>query len=177
MSYKSVFTLIVVFSAFSLKAQTDASGKLNQDSFVKIGIGSNVGITTRNSPYNYALGIDLNAIHKITDELSLSASAGYRRLLTKDTSPMPDVDFISTFIGTRIYPLEYIYLDGQVGLGFLIPARYRTAFIYSLCLGMNISPKVELSVRYEGYHIGLYTLATEPVNGQFAARFVYLFKL
>ncbi len=174
---KLVLAYLFLYSSSDLKAQTDISRMGESNSFVTLGVVAGVGITPRQSRYNYGLTVELNAQHQFTDELSGALTIGYRRLLTKDTSPMPDLDFIPLMAGVKIFPINHAFVDAMVGVGLPIIKNQDSGFIFGSGLGIEINHYIDLSIRYEGYRIGLYTLANGAYNGQYALRFLYRFKL
>lgn len=131
----------------SLKAQS-------YDDFIgaKFGIGGGLGITSKNSPYGYAINLNSQLQYSLSNELSLSLITGYTRLLTKDTSPIKDYDFIPAKLEIKIFPVsENFYTAGIVGAGFGIMKGVKINFIYGGGFGYRFSNGCDLGVKYEAY--------------------------
>jgi hypothetical protein len=170
------FIAIISIAFFGSVTVVSAQSSLNQN-LLKLGIDASIGTTTNNSPFGYGLGIDMFARYKASDELTLISSVGYGRLLTKDTSPIPDYDFIPIKAGIKIFPMiEHFYVLGTVGAGFGIRNGSKTALIFGGGTGYESNKGYDLSVRYEGYQQNKKSTTYQPINGQFAIVLTYNFE-
>ena len=172
-------TLVLILSVCSsenLEAQTNSYNKNDFDDRVfKISFGAEIGITSKSSPFNYGLGFDLHAQYYLSSHLAIIASGGYARLLTKDTSLLPDYDFIPIISGVRIFPIEKIYLIGNGGLGVPIQNGSKTSFIFGGGLGYEYNRYLDFQVKYTGYQQPKSSSTYQPTNGLFAVRLGYNF--
>ncbi|RYZ93423.1 MAG: hypothetical protein EOP47_29520, partial [Sphingobacteriaceae bacterium] len=146
----SALTVSIIFNHV-VKAQTNVGYKHADDRVFKISIGTSLGITTKNSPFNYGLGLDIQAQYYLSEQLAITASGGYSRLLTKDTSPQSDYDFIPILMGAKVFPVNRIYLNGNIGLGIPIQNRSTTSLVFGGGFGYEFDRNFDLSVKYIGY--------------------------
>ncbi len=143
---------------------------------LKVGIDVSLGATTKSSPFGYALGIDLLLSYKLSDQLTVLASAGYGSLLTKDTSPIADYNFIPLRASVKIFPfMENIYVSGIIGAGFGILKGSKTSLIFGGGTGYEWPKGYDLGFKYEGYQQSMSSTTYQPRNGQFALVFTYHF--
>jgi len=141
-----------------------------------LGFDVSIGTTTKNSPFGYALGLDLLLTTVLSDRLSTTASLGYTRLLTKDTSPIADYDFIPLKGALKIFPTSTnIYLTALIGAGFGIQKGVRTSFLFGGGAGYQWEKDYDVSLKYEGYQQSMKSTTYQPLNGQFALTFTYYF--
>jgi hypothetical protein len=164
--------VIILFVAGSID-RASAQEQYN----LKFGIDASIGLPTKNSPFGYGLGIDVIAKYKLSEELAVVAGIGYSRLSTKDTSLIPDYDFIPVKVGVKIYPfMPYIYFNGTVGAGFGIPNGSKTAFIFGGGGGYEWKDRYDFSIKYESYQLSKKSINYQSLNGQFAIVFAYNFE-
>jgi hypothetical protein len=168
---KSIF--IILFSTLGLITRVGAQSDLYR---IKLGFNASIGKTTNNSPFGYGLGLDVIAKYQLSEELTAVVGVGYGRLLTKDTSPIPDYDFIPVKASIKVFPfIPYIYLNGIVGTGFGLRKDAKPAFIFGGGAGYEWKKTYDFSIRYEAYQQSRKSTTYQPLNGQFAMAFAYYF--
>ena len=164
-------------TATSLKAQTE-SMPMNNGMAFKIGVGASGGITTDKSPFSYAVGADVKLQWDLSQYVALTASGGYTRLFNKEEFPaLADYHFIPAIGGVKVFAIERMYLAGNVGAGLAIQDGSKLSFIFGGGIGYEWDKGFDLGVRYEGYQQDSSSSTYQPVNGQFAIRLGYNFKL
>jgi lipoprotein signal peptidase len=170
---------ILTLSVYNLKAQsTDMAMTTNNGMAFKIGIGASGGVTTANSPFSFGVGADVRLQWDLSKDVALTASGGYTRLFNKDNFPaLADYDFIPAIGGVKVYAIKRMYLAGNVGAGFAIQDGSKTSFIFGGGTGYEWDNGLDIGVRYEGYQQDSSSSTYQPVNGQFALRLGYNFKL
>jgi len=167
---------LVILQIFIFCFSTTVKSQYQDQPMLKIGIDVSLGATAKSSPFGYALGIDLLLSYKLSDRLTVLASAGYGSLLTKDTSPIADYNFIPLRASVKIFPLmENIYISGIIGAGFGILKGSKTSLIFGGGTGYEWIKGYDLGVKYEGYQQSKNSTTYQPRNGQFALVFTYHF--
>lgn len=142
---------------------------------LRLGIGISGGITRDNSPFDYGLGADLRLQWDLQKHLSLTATGGYTRMMAKND--LPDYDFIPLKGGVKVFPGHSLYALGEVGAGLGIKDNSKTSFIWSGGVGYAWKNGLDISARYESYQQDSNSSTYYPVNGQYALRLAYGFKL
>jgi hypothetical protein len=166
-----IFASLVVTLLFvnNLKAQSYDDSKA-----VRFGIGVGFGITTKTSPFGYAINLSPQIQYFLSDELTLNLTTGYTRLLTKDTSPIKDYDFIPLKLEIKIFPItENIYTLGIVGAGFGILKNVKTNFTYGGGLGYRFLNGYDLGIKYEAYRQSKKSIYFQSKANQFQLAFTY----
>ncbi|TKC10044.1 porin family protein [Pedobacter polaris] len=171
----SAFLIAGTLISSDLKAQTMPMSS-NGLGF-KIGIGAGAGIVRDSSPFSYGLGADVRLQLDLAPAVALTASGGYTRLMAKEASPFADYDFIPAVGGVKVFPIKRMYITGLLGAGFAIQEGSKTSFIFGGGTGYEWNNGLELSVRYEGYQQDGTSTTYQPVNGQYALRLGYNFKM
>jgi len=167
---------LLIFHVFIFCFFTIVKAQYNDQSMLKVGIDVSIGATNKSSPFGYALGIDLLMSYKLSDQLTVLASAGYGSILTKDTSPVADYNFIPLRTSVKIFPfMENIYVAGIVGAGFGILKGSKTALIFGGGTGYEWTKGYDLAIKYEGYQQSKSSTTYQPRIGQFAVLFTYHF--
>ncbi|WP_316766309.1 hypothetical protein [Pedobacter frigiditerrae] len=170
MNNKIIVSFIsLLFLTYNLKAQS-------YDDFtkVKFGIGGGFGITTKASPFGYAINLNPQIQYSPSDELALNLVIGYTRLLTKDTSPIKDYDFIPVKLEIKIFPItESIYSVGIVGAGFGIVKGVKTNFTYGGGFGYRFLNGYDLGIKYEAYQQSKKSINYQSRANQFLLAFTY----
>lgn len=139
-------------------------------------VQANLGITTPNSPYGYGLAFGFGADMPISEVLTVSASLGYSRLLTKDTSPIADYDFIHLTAKVKVFPTDMpLYVVGLTGTGFGIRGGSKPSLIYGGGFGYVLSGRYDLNFKFEGYQQSRNSTTYQPFNGVFAMGLGYRF--
>jgi len=142
---------------------------------LRLGVGISGGITRDNSPFDYGLGADLRLQWDLQKHLSLTATGGYTRLMAKND--LPDYDFIPLKGGVKVFPGQAFYALGELGAGLGIKENSKTSFIWSGGIGYAWKNGLDISARYESYQQDSNSSTYYPVNGQYALRLAYGFKL
>ncbi len=168
------FIVILIISV--LWIVNDVNGQGNNLNKIKIGFDASIGAATKNSAFGYSLGISLLAKYKLSNELTAVAGLGYTRLLTKDTSPIPDYDFIPLRAGVKVFPImESVYIQGNVGAGFGTRNGSTPVFLFGGAAGYEWEQGYDLSIRYEGYQQSRKSTTYQPLNGQISLGLSYWF--
>lgn len=144
----------------------------------KIGLGASAGITTKGSPFNYALGADLLLQWKLAKNVALTASGGYTRFMAEDNAVLGDIAFIPAIGGVKVYPgIGNMYLQANAGAAFAIEDGAKTAFLYGGGTGYDWDNGLSIGLRYEGWQQDSSSSTYLPTraSGQFALRIGYNF--
>jgi hypothetical protein len=123
------------------------------------------------------LGADIRLQWDLSPYVALTGSGGYTRLMMRDGSPLEDYHFIPAVGGVKVFPISRMYITGLLGAGFGIQDGSKTSFIFGGGTGYEWNNGFELGVRYEGYQQDSSSSTYQPINGQFALRLGYNFKL
>lgn len=172
----SAFIISATLFSIESNAQTTMMSTPRSTGF-KIGFGAGAGIVRDSSPFSYGLGADVRLQLDLAPAVALTASGGYTRLMTKDSSPFADYDFIPAVGGVKVFPIKRMYITGLIGAGFAIQDGSKTSFIFGGGTGYEWDNGFELGVRYEGYQQDGTSTTYQPINGQYALRLGYNFKL
>ena len=143
----------------------------------KIGFGAGAGIVRDKSPFSYGMGADLRLQWDLMPYVALTASGGYTRLAKRTNSTIESYDFIPAIGSVKVFPIKRMYVSGSLGAGFAIKNGSKTSFIFGGGTGYEFNNGFELGVRYEGYQQDYASSTYQPVNGQYAVRLGYNFKL
>lgn len=162
---KLLFVSAVAFFAFtSASAQSSES----TSSKFKIGAGLNVLFPVSNADaYSVGVGVDVMAQYAVSENISITADAGYTSLMVK--SEFKSDDFKSQGIipiraGIRFFPSSQFYIGGKVGVGIMtdvvksinlvtgeISKGSQSTTAYSFGAGYMLSPKLDIGINYDGY--------------------------
>ncbi|RZK56200.1 MAG: hypothetical protein EOO91_12610 [Pedobacter sp.] len=141
---------------------------------VKFGIGGGLGLTARSSPFGYAINLNPQIQYSPSEALALNLVTGYTRLLTKDTSPIKDYDFIPLKLEIKIFPItENIYGVGVVGAGLGLMKGVKTNFTYGGGFGYRFLNGYDLGIKYEAYQQSKKSINLQPKASQFQLAFTY----
>jgi len=104
----------------------------------------------------------------ISDNIAITADAGYTLLFGKDKSP--DLSIIPIRAGVRFFTTPELYFGGKIGIGILKVKGFdsNTATAYSFVAGYFINPKIDISAAYDGY-------SKNGSSGLVAVRLGYIF--
>lgn len=175
MKAKLLFFILITGLIFLFDEPLRAQYHGDQSLF-KIGIETGLGTTTKTSPFNYGISLNMLFNYMLSPELSLIGSVGYSGLLTKDTSPIEDYHFIPVKTSIRIFPInEQVYLSPTVGAGFGVLKNSKPAFIFGGSIGYEWRSGYDLALKYEGYRQSTTSSTYQPLNGQFILAFGYYF--
>lgn len=172
----SAFLVGATLATTTLKAQTTMMSTPRETGF-KIGFGAGAGIVRDSSPFSYGVGADVRLQLDLAPAVALTASGGYTRLMAREGSIFADYDFIPAIGGVKVYPVKGMYINGLIGAGFGIQEGSKTSFIFGGGTGYEWNNGLELGIRYEGYQQDGTSTTYKPVNGQYAVRLGYNFKL
>lgn len=144
---KKIF-LIALLLPFSFLFKVQAQADINK---FKIGAGANLAVPVSNLPYStIGAGIDLLARYIVSDNVSLTADAGYTALFGKDNFVTTGI--IPVRVGFRYLPVPEVYLGAKAGLGIYTLSNASTNFTaYSIGAGYQFSPKMDIGASYDGY--------------------------
>lgn len=172
----SAFLISATLVSTNLNAQTTMMPSTRSTGF-KVGVGAGAGIVRDSSPFSYGVGADVRLQLDLAPAVALTASGGYTRLMARDGSIYADYDFIPAIGGVKVYPVKGMYINGLIGAGFGIQEGSKTSFIFGGGTGYEWDNGLELGIRYEGYQQDGTSSTYQPVNGQYAVRLGYNFKL
>ncbi|RZK54081.1 MAG: hypothetical protein EOO87_11360 [Pedobacter sp.] len=173
----AAFALVLCVATQSDAQEMTTVEKSSNGMNFKIGIGASGGIPTKSSPFDYALGLDLQLQWMLMDNLALTASGGYTRFMVDGAD---DIGFIPAIGGVKAYPgIGGMYLTGNVGAGFPIEDGGKVNFVFGGGVGYDWNSGLSLGARYEGWQQNGASSTYVPVKmaGQFALRLGYNFKL
>jgi hypothetical protein len=169
---------LTILASSGLQAQEMTTmNKPSKGMNFKIGVGASAGIPTKSSPFDYALGADLQLQWMLMDNLALTASGGYTRFMVDGAA---DIGYIPAIGGVKVYPgIGRMYLTGNVGAGFPIEDGAKVNFVFGGGMGYDWNNGLSLGARYEGWQQDGTSSTYLPVKmaGQFALRLGYDFKL
>jgi hypothetical protein len=156
----------VTILSYDVKAQT--SEPAGDSRLWRLGVGFSAGIPTDDA-YNIALGGDLRLQKDFSSNVSGLLSAGYTNFSIKNNGG--DVGFIPVKVGVKVFPIERLYVSGELGAGFGTDDGQGTAFVYAPGIGVGFNNGIDLGLRYEAFSQSGQNL------GQVALRIAYGFKL
>jgi hypothetical protein len=118
---------------------------------LKIGAGISLAIPANNLPLSsIGTGIDLLAQYGLSEDLSVTADAGYTALFGKNAFPHTGV--VPLRVGFRYFPLEQVYLAAKIGAGIYTLSNTNTSYTaYAVGAGYNLSEKIDVSASYDGF--------------------------
>ena len=175
--FATATTALAIFASTTLNAQTTTTPMSNTESGMafKIGVGISGGLFPDRSEMDYGYGADLKLQYDLTPFVAVTASAGYTKLKWKN-SPL-NFQYIPLMGGVKVFPVERMYINGELGSGLATKDGANMNFIYATGVGYEWKNGLDIGVRYEGYvnnsSSDLYFMRT----GQFALRLGYNFKL
>ena len=147
----------------------------------KFGGGINVAVPTGNDNFSIGAGLDLMGHFGISDNLALTADAGYTALFPKSDFKGSTYHMIPLRAGLRFYPSESFFLGAKAGLGLLnqkikgFDGTNNSALAYSFGAGYAMDPKLEIGVSYDGYSHKEKVSDTKINNGLVNIRLGYWF--
>ncbi len=110
--------------------------------------------------------------HPIADQLFLTGSAGYSRLLYKDDFKskfgVSSVGFIPVKAGVKYYFDDAFFAEGQLGASFSTESSKTVLFAYSPGIGYSFANGLEAGIRYEAW-------SKNGTTSQVALRVAYRF--
>ena len=140
-----LFVLLVV-TGLMVKAQQE-----NSIRGFKIGAGANLAIPVSNLPYStIGAGVDILASYTVSNNVAITADAGYTALFGKDNFVTTGI--IPIRLGFRYLPIPEVYLGAKAGLGIYTLSNTSTNFTaYSIGAGYQFSSKMDVGAAYDGY--------------------------
>jgi hypothetical protein len=116
-----------------------------------LGAGISLAIPANNLPLSsIGTGIDLLAQYGLSEQLSVTADAGYMALFGKNAFPHTGV--VPLRVGVRYFPVEQVYLAAKIGAGIYTLSNTNTSYTaYSVGAGYNLSEKIDVGASYDGF--------------------------
>lgn len=164
---------LLFVSALAFFAFTSASAQSKESSMegFKIGGGIDVLFPVSNAKnVSVGAGIDILAQYGITENIVITADAGYTSLMIKKDYRFGDVKsqgLIPLRAGLRFYPSSQFYVGAKAGVGILsnavksytidanlnlVPVKGSVTYTaYSVGAGYMLSPKLDIGINYDGY--------------------------
>ena len=138
------FATFILLTALSSKAQKS----------FQIQGGLNLAVPVHNlNGTSIGAGVDLTAIHMLSNQAALTGDFGYTALFSNYNEPASNL--LPLRIGLRYYPSSNFFVGGKIGAGFISNRATDVASVtttaYSFGLGFNASPRVEIGGSYDGY--------------------------
>jgi hypothetical protein len=165
--------LLIMLSSLCLSANGQRTAELGK---FNVGIETNLGITTAKSVFGYGLGVKFNLDLVLSEELTLGGAVGYSRLLTKDTSPVKDYDFIPLIALIKVFPTPTsFYALGLTGIGLGIQSGSKPSYIFGGGFGYQWNNIYDVAMKFEGYRQSKNSSTYQPFNGLYAIGFAYMF--
>jgi len=164
---------LAIFFSTNVNAQTTTTPESGASP--KFGIGLNVGIPT-NDAWGVAVGGDLRYQFDIDKQLSVPITAGYTRLVGKETNGIdfPSYGYIPVKAGLKYFFNDTgagVYGLAEAGAAFAVGDFSGTNFVYSPAIGYAWSNGLDLAAKYEGI------TTSGSSTGYVGVRLAYGFKL
>lgn len=163
----SIKRIATAAAAVALFITTNANAQSGDSKATRLGVGLNVGIST-NDAYNLVLGGDLRLQQDFASNVSGTLSAGYTNF-SVDGEDAGSVGFIPLKAGIKVFPVERVYISGEVGAGFGAKDGVKTSFVWAPGVGIGFNNGLDLGLRYESF--------SRYDMGQVALRIAYGFNL
>jgi len=142
---KNILLVIVLFLIVqSVKAQ------VYTDRPVKFGIGAVAGLpmSDAKSFYNLAYGFDVMAEYRISPAFALTGDGCYGTF-TRKSDNNPSMKLVYGLVGLKYFATDIIYAELQGGLSIKQSHGTSTVYIITPSIGVNITPDIDLSVKYQ----------------------------
>ena len=162
--FAAVVATVALLFTTKVNAQTEPRGDSRD---TRLGIGLSLGIPTDDF-YNFAVGGDLRLQKDFYSNVSGLLSLGYTNF-SAEGEDMGSVGFIPLKAGIKVFPIERLYISGEVGAGFGTDEGQKTSFVYAPGIGLGFNNGLDLGLRYENF--------TKYGMGQVALRIAYGFNL
>ena len=162
--FAAVVATVALLFTTKVNAQTEPRGDSRD---TRLGIGLSLGIPTDDF-YNFAVGGDLRLQKDFYSNVSGLLSLGYTNF-SAEGEDMGSVGFIPLKAGIKVFPIERLYISGEVGAGFGTDEGQKTSFVYAPGIGLGFNNGLDLGLRYENF--------TKYGIGQVALRIAYGFNL
>lgn len=179
----SAFIAAAIFTGINASAQTSEKEPAGDSKALRLGVGLNVGLPIE-TLYSFAIGGDLRLQKDFGSNVSGMLTAGYTNFSIKDKYKVAGLEksigFIPVKVGLKVFPLERLYISGEVGAGFGTDNNQETSFIYAPGIGVGFNNGLDLGIRYEGVGKGLsqgFGYAGDNNLNQVALRIAYGFNL
>ena len=168
----AVAVITILIGAGNANAQIRETKGDSKD--VRLGAGFNAGLPLDDN-YRIALGGDLRLQKDFFSNISATLSAGYTHFSYTDElqtlTGKNGIGYIPVKAGIKIFPVEHLYISGEVGAAFGAEKNQGTALVYAPGVGFGFNNGLDLGLRYEGF-------AKDGNNlGQVALRLAYGFNL
>ena len=145
---KKVF-LLFCLSACGLAASAQTTRGTNPGGF-SIGLEAGVPVGEFGKPYSHVLGGSLQYEYKPDTDFGLTFNAGYLSYSIKKSFGSGTVGFIPALAGVKYYFAPTIFAHAQLGAAIGTDKGQGTSFAYSPGIGINITPKADIELKYTG---------------------------
>jgi hypothetical protein len=133
---------------------------------IRVSLGFSTGIPTRDG-FNVVYGGDVRAQKDFSRSVSGLLTLGYNEFQHDHQNNLADFGFVPFKLGTKVFPLEKLYLIAEVGTAIKQHKAQESSFLWSPGLGWAFNNGLDLGLRYEeSRRRGVGT-------GQFALRVAY----
>ena len=146
------FLLVVLFVlAVSVNAQTKAKAAAKDTKGFVIGAGAMVGLPVGDytSIESLAYGVDLMGEISVAPSFAITVSAGYLDFAKKSGFSAAKMGMIPVLAGAKINFSDKLYGSAQAGLSFSTASGGGSAFTYAPGIGLKISDKFDLLLKYQ----------------------------
>jgi hypothetical protein len=145
-----------------------------EDGVFNAGIETGLPVGSVSKGYNLVIGASFKYEYPVSQNVYVTASAGYNAFLTKTELKRAGLKSLYSFVplkaGLKYYIQDGLFAEGQLGMVFSINSGGGLVFAYSPGAGYSFDNGFEAGLRYEGW----------PKNGittsQIGLRLGYQFK-
>ena len=142
---KNILMVIVLFLLVqTIKAQAYSDRPL------KFGIGAVAGLpmSDAKSFYNLAYGLDVLGEYRVSPAFAFTAD-GCFGAFTKKSTEIHNQKLIYGLAGIKYFTADIVYFQLQAGISIMQSTGTSTTFIAAPSIGVNITPDIDLSVKYQ----------------------------
>lgn len=151
----AVFTVAIFTVFYSLSSVAQISvGVKRYSKDTRLGIGLSVGKPTTYM-FNSAIEADIRWQKDISSYVSVIANAGCTYFLrngnTVEGGLGENLGFLPVKAGAKVFPMDRVYLAGEIGMAFRTTAGQPSSLVYAPGLGFEFHNGLDLGLRYESY--------------------------
>jgi hypothetical protein len=142
---KTFFLVVLVFVlAVTVNAQ-------NKDVKPKFGVGATLGLPVGDMKdfSNVVWGVDLQGEFPVAQSFNVVVNAGYENFIKKSGISGDSWGLIPILAGGKYFITDQLYGSLQGGISFATQSGGGSAFTWVPALGMKISDKVDVAVKYQ----------------------------
>jgi hypothetical protein len=141
---KNLFLVVVLFVLVQ-----SGIAQVYYEKPLKFGIGAVAGLpmSDAKSYYKMAYGFDVKGEYNIAPALELTFD-GCFGAFTKESTTYPNKKLVYGLVGVKYYVQDIIWTELQGGVS-LIASHKSTLYIVAPSIGVNISPDIDVSVKYQ----------------------------